>query len=245
MRLIGNDQAGSCPGGRRRARKVILACDLLEGRITPSHAHVTHHVAALVHGHHASTSTASTTTGTNGTSATSTGTSSGSSSSGSSSSSTLSSALSTLHSDILTIQQRSGTTIGELAAIRTAFNTLSSDGLMPSSRAALESFENSLVTAAASGTTLAGDSTLLSQFGALYTRSPTTQQTTDLTTVYNALAAAVTSANITSANITTVNNDWSAVLAAEGSSSTSTYSYFNVVMGSDLLSGPGHRGGGC
>src|SRR4051794_30646344 len=110
LRLIGNDQSGSCPGGRRRARKVILACDPLEGRITPSHAHVAHHVAALVHTHHASTSTASTTT--------STGTSNGS---GSSSSSTLSSTQATLDSDILSIEQGSGTTIGELAAIRTAF----------------------------------------------------------------------------------------------------------------------------
>ena len=79
------------------------------------------------------------------------------------------------------------------------------------------------MTAYASGTTLAGDSTLLSQFEALYTSSPTTQETTDLTTAYNALAAAVTSSNITSADITTINTDWAAVLSAEGSSSTATY----------------------
>jgi hypothetical protein len=146
---------------------------------------------------------------------------------------------------VLTIEQGSGTTIGELAAIRAAFNTLSSDGLTPSSESALESFENSLVTAYASGTTLTGNSTLLSQFEALYTSSPTAQQTTDLTAAYNALAAAVTSSNITSADITTINNDWSAVLAAEGSSSTDTDPYFSVVTGRGLQSGSGLGGGGC
>jgi hypothetical protein len=251
LRLIGRDPAGPGPGRRRRPRKVILTCDPLEGRITPSHAHVAHHVAALVHSHHhSSTSTASSTstTGTTTTAAASMGTSSGSSSSGSSSSSSsssLSGALSTLRDDVLTIEQASGTTIGELATIRAAFNTLSSDGLTPSSESALESFENSLVTAHASGTTLTGNSTLLSQFEALYTSSPTDQQTTDLTAAYNALAAAVTSSNITSSDITTIDNDWSAVLAAEGSTSTSAYPYFSLVTGRGLLSGPGHGGGGC
>jgi hypothetical protein len=253
LRLMGRDPAGPGPERRRRPRTVILSCDPLEGRITPSHAHVAHHVATLVHAHHhASTATASSTSSTTATTATSTGTSSNSSSSGgssSSSSSSLSSALATLQSDVLTIEQGSGTTIGELAAIRAALNTLSSDGLTPSSESALESFENSLVTAYASGTTLAGDSTLLSQFEALYTSSPTDQQTTDLTAAYNALAAAVTSSNITSANITTIDNDWSAVLTAEGSSSTASYPYFNLVVGQDDFGGPGvphsHDGGGC
>jgi hypothetical protein len=146
----------------------------------------------------------------------------------------------------LKIEQSSGTTVAELAAIRSAFDTLNSDGLTPSSQSALDSFENSLVTAYASGTTLAGDSTLLSQFEALYTSSPTTQETTDLTTAYNALAAAVTSSNITSADITTINSDWSAVQSAEGSSSTATYPYFNLVVGQDDFGGPGvpHQGGG-
>ena len=252
LRLMGHDQAGPGPGRRRCARKVVLSCDPLEGRITPSHAHVVHHVAALVHSHHhASTSTASSTstTGTTATAAALTGTSSGSSSTSSSSSSTLSSALSTLQGDVLKIEQTSGTTVAELAAIRSAFDTLRSDGLTPSSQSDLESFENSLVTAFASGTTLAGDSTLLSQFEALYTSSPTTQETTDLTAAYNALAAAVTSSNVTSADITTIDTDWSAVLSAEGSSSTATYPYFNLVIGQDDFGGPGvphsHGGGGC
>jgi len=119
--------------------------------------------------------------------------------------------------------------------------------LSPSSESALKSFENSLVTAFASGTTLAGDATLLSQFEALYTSSPTTQETTDLTTAYNALAAAVTSSNITSADITTINTDWAAVLTALGSKSTATFPYF------DLVTGQGYQGynqggfgaGGC
>jgi hypothetical protein len=148
----------------------------------------------------------------------------------------------------LKIEQSSGTTVAELAAIRSAFDTLTSDGLTPSSQSALTSFENSLVTAYASGTTLTNNSTLLSEFEALYgtSSSLTSQETTDLTTAYNALAAAVTSSNITSADITTINSDWSAVLSAEGSSSTATYPYFNLVVGQDDFGGPGvpHQGGG-
>jgi hypothetical protein len=157
----------------------------------------------------------------------------------------VSSALSTLQSDVLKIEQSSGTTVAELATIRSAFDTLASDGLTPSSQSALRSFENSLVTAFASGTTLTDDATLLSQFEALYTSSPTTQQTTDLTNAYDALAAAVTSSGITSADITTIDNDWSAVLSAERSS-TATYSYFNLVIGQDDFGGPGvpHQNGG-
>ena len=241
----------------RRARKVILSCDPLEGRITPAHGSALHHVAAAVHAHHhhahsdsTSSTSSSTTVPRRPPRPTSTHRASGSSTSSgdssSSSSTSLSTALATLQSDVLTIEQASGTTVGELAAIRSAFDTLASDGLTPSSQSALQSFENSLVTAFASGTTLAGDSTLLSQFEALYTSSPTTQETTDLTTAYNALAAAVTSSNITSADITTINTDWAAVQSAEGSSSTATYPYFNLVVGQDDFGGPGvpHQGGG-
>jgi hypothetical protein len=87
------------------------------------------------------------------------------------------------------------------------------------------------VTAYASGTTLTGNATLLSQFEAIYTSLPTTQQTTDLTTAYNALAAAVTSSNITSANITAINTDWAAVLAASNRTSPATFPYFLLVTG--------------
>jgi hypothetical protein len=150
--------------------------------------------------------------------------------------------LQTLHNDVLTIESKSDTTVGQLATIRLDFQTLANDGLSPSSKSALQSFENSLVTAYASGTTLTGNSTLLSQFEALYTSSPTTQQTTDLTAAYNALAAAVTSSNITTSDITTINNDWAAVLTAEGSTSTSTYPYFDLVTGKGSVGG---GGGGC
>jgi hypothetical protein len=116
-----------------------------------------------------------------------------------------------------------------LTAVKSAFQTLRTDGLTPSSRSALSTFENSLVTNA-SGTTLAGNSTLLGQFMALYSSSPTTQQTADLTTAYNALAAAVTSAGITSQDITTINTDYAAVLAAANqSSSTARFPYFSLV----------------
>ena len=164
--------------------------------------------------------------------------------SSSTSSSTLSTARQTLQNGIQTIELASGTTVGQLTAIRAAFETLETDGLFPTSESAFKSFENSLVTTNASGTTLTGDATLLSQFEALYTSSPTTQQTTDLTTAYNALAAAVTSSNITSADITTINTDWAAVLAAAGSTSTSTFPYFALVTGQGFQGQHDFGGGG-
>ena len=87
---------------------------------------------------------------------------------------------------------------------------------------------------------LTGNATLLKQFVALYTNSPTTTQTTDLTTAYNALAAAVTSSNITTADITTINTDWAAVLAASNSTSTATFPYFSLVkgQGAGVCNGP-------
>jgi len=151
--------------------------------------------------------------------------------------SALTTALQTLKKEVQTIELASGTTVGQLTAINVAFHTLASDGLKPSSYSALQSFENSLVTANTSlptGTTLASDTTLLNQFVALYTTSPsslTTQQTTALTNAYTALAAAVTSAGVTSSNITTINTDWAAVLAASNSTSTATFPYFSLVTG--------------
>jgi hypothetical protein len=158
----------------------------------------------------------------------------------SSSNSALSTARQTLAKDVQTIELASNTTVGQLTAAKAAFQTLATDGLSASSHSALESFENSLVTAYASGTTLSGDATLLGQFEALYTNSPTPQQATDLTAAYNALAAAVISSNITSSDIATINTDWAAVLAAEGSTSTATFAYFDLVTGRGGLGGYGH-----
>jgi hypothetical protein len=253
---------GTRAGKVRRPRKVVLSIDGLEERVTPAHGGLAHHAvahlhAAAHHAHHsdsasatASTSTeSSTTSSTSAAAATSTtdssdsSSSTSSSSSSSSSSSTLSSALATLKSDVQTIELASGTTVGQLTAIAQAFETLKTDGLTPTSESALESFENTLVTDFASGTTLTGNSTLLSQFEALYTSSPTTQETTDLTTAYDALAAAVTSSNITSADITTINTDWAAVLAAQASTSTATFPYFQLVTGQQGP-GPGQGFGG-
>jgi len=149
----------------------------------------------------------------------------------SSTNSALATARQTLQTEIQTIESKSGTTIGELTTIQTTFQTLKADGLTPSSKSALDSFENSLVTSFASGTTLTGNATLLAQFEALYTTTPTTQQSTDLTAAYNALAAAVTSSNITSADLTAIDTDFAAVLAAESSTSTATFPYFTLVTG--------------
>lgn len=244
---------GKVPSGKtRRPRHVALTCESLEDRVTPAHLGIAHQAvahlqAAAHHGHAAgtlsTTSAAASTVTTTGTttvaSESTTVSSSSTANSSNSSSSALSTAEKTLRSEIQTIELASGTTVGQLTAIAVAFETLKTDGLSPSSQSALRSFENTLVTDYASGTTLTGNATLLSQFEALYTSSPTTQETTDLTTAYNALAAAVTSSNITSADITTINTDWAAVLAAEGSTSTATFPYFQLVTGQ---AGPGFEG---
>jgi hypothetical protein len=159
-------------------------------------------------------------------------------------SSTLSAAQQTLRNEVQAILSASGTTIGELTAIHTAFEALQADGLKPISQSALASFENSLVVASANDKSLT-DGTLLAQFEALYTTTTTTltdQETIDLTTAYKALTAAVTSSNITSANIATIDKDFAAVLAAEGNtSSTATYPYFSLITGGHIRLG----GGGC
>jgi hypothetical protein len=242
-------------GKRRRMRQVTLACDSLEDRVTPAHGGFAHHAVshlqtAAHHGHAtASVSTTSASTSvvtasgtTTAASQSTTDSDSSTTDSSSSSSSAVSTAEKTLRSDIQTIELASGTTAGQLTAIAVAFEKLRADGLAPSSQSALRSFENTLVTDFASGTTLTGNTTLLSQFEALYASSPTTQESTDLTAAYNALAASVTSSNITSADITTINTDWAAVLAAEGSTSTASFPYFQLVTGQQH--GPGSGGFG-
>jgi hypothetical protein len=255
--ILGLGRAHS--GKTRRPRQVALACESLEDRVTPAHMGIAQnalaHLQAAAHHAHVtgtlSTTSAAGSTGTTTAASQSTTVSSSSSAassssttnSSSSSSSALSTAEKTLKGDIQTIELASGTTVGQLTAIAVALETLKTDGLSPNSESALKSFENTLVTDYASGTTLTGNATLLSQFEALYTSSPTTQEATDLTTAYNALAAAVTSSNITSADITTINTDWAAVLAAEGSTSTATFPYFQLVTGQQGFDGTGQ--GSC
>jgi hypothetical protein len=244
-RLMSAILGSSPPRPRRRTRQVVPTLYGLEERITLSH------VGGFHHHHHAShaASTSAAVSSTSSTSVTATAASLTSTSTGTStsaSSSSLNTARQQLNSDIQTVELASGTTIGELTAIHAAFQTLSSDGLKPSSSSALSSFEDSLVKSFANGTTLTGNATLLAQFEALYTSSPTAQETTDLTTAYNALASAIGSTNITSADLTTIDTDYAAVLSAEGSTSTDTFPYFTLVTG---MAGPprGDFGmeGGC
>ncbi len=235
----------SPPPRRRRMRQLTPALDGLEDRVVLSHIAA----AAAVHHHHHAHHTAAVETSTASTAATAVTASTLTSTSSSSSSSTLQTARQTLQNDIQTIELASDTTIGELTAIHAAFQTLSSDGLSPSSNSALSSFENSLVESYASGTTLTGNATLLAEFEALYTTSTgslSTQETTDLTTAYNALAAAITSSNITSSDLSTIDTDYAAVLAAESSTSTATFPYFTLVTGQAGRppGGPGFGGGG-
>jgi hypothetical protein len=235
LRLVGSNSSSS--GTPRRPKRMEFSWDNLEDRKVLSHAGGLHHLhAAAAHVAASAAHVASTTSSTVSTASTSTGSSS--------SNSTLTTARQTLQQEIQTIESASGTTIGELTTIHTTFQTLKADGLTPSSKSALDSFENSLVTSFASGTSLAGNATLLAQFEALYTSTPTTQETTDLTAAYNALAAAVTSSNITSVDITAINTDFAAVLAAESSTSTATFPYFTLVTGQGGPGGHGPGGGG-
>ena len=153
-------------------------------------------------------------------------------------------ALQTLRTAVQAVEAKSGVTVFELSSLTTAFQTLRTDGLTPGSKSALTTFENNLVSGDTADTTLA-------QFEALYTASPTTQQTTDLTAAYNALTAAVASSNITAADITSVTNAYSALLTAEGSTSTAAFPLLSLVTGQPGFGGPGfggrggHGGGGC
>jgi len=144
-----------------------------------------------------------------------------------------------LRAAVLAVETKSGTTVAQLSAIETAFRAVRADGLAPGSRSALTTFENSLVTAGAAGTALP----TLAAFEALYTGTPTAQQTTDLTTAFNALVTAVAHSNITSADITTITTDYANVLAAEGSTSTATFPLSSLVTGRGGRGGFG--GGGC
>ncbi len=234
----------------RGSRRVELSCDPLEERVTPSHfGGAVQDLAAAVYVHHqvAPHSRATSTLpipgpgGSLGNPAPPSPVGSTHGKGGShSTNSALQTALKTLKSDVQTIELASGTTVGELTAIRVAFQTLASHGLKPSSYSALQLFENSLVTAYASTTTPTPTPLpTLAQFEALYPTSTSTK-TPDLTAAYNTLAAAVTSSNITSADITRINTDWSAVLAALNSTSTATFPYFSLVtgQGAGVCNGP-------
>jgi hypothetical protein len=239
-RLMSAILGSSLPRPRRRTRQVVPTLDGLEERITLSH------VGGFHHHHHASHAAVSSTSSTAATASATSLTSTSTGTSTSSSSSTLDTARQQLQSDIQTIELASGTTIGELTAIHAAFQTLSSDGLKPSSSSALSSFEDSLVKSFANGTTLTGNATLLAQFEALHTSSPTDQQTTDLTTAYNALAAAISSSNITSADLTTIDTDYAAVLAAASDTDGDTFPYFTLVTGrAGAVRGNYGMEGGC
>ena len=238
----------------RGVRRPELSCETLEDRVTPSHG-AGHHLAAALNLHH-EVSRHSHSSGTT-TTPPSTGSPGGITlplpgrlypghttppvtlpgghwgHGGQSSNTALQTALKNLRTEVQTIEAASGTTVGQLTAIRTAFRTLAvTDKLTPTSNSAFQSFENSLVTTnAATPGSLTGNTTLQSQFAALFTSSPTSQQTSDLDAAYSALVAAVTSANISSADITAINTDWSAVLTAANSTSTATFPYFTLVTG--------------
>ncbi|MFO0908677.1 MAG: hypothetical protein U0794_10005 [Isosphaeraceae bacterium] len=246
------------PSTPRRPRRVVLACDSLEGRVTPSHfgggfaGAVAYRQAAMRHfgGGQTTTTTTSTATALATAAATTTTTNTA-----------LDTALTTLRNDINTILSSSSVTVAQINAINTAYRTLRTDGLRPSSPSALASFQDKLVTTYASGTAVVDNATLLEEFKAIFTTSPTDQQAADLTTAYNALAAAVTSSNITQANITTIDADWAAVVAARGTAGTGkncdtttttstttstttttpTFPYFSLVTGQ--VPGLGGRGG--
>ena len=219
----------------RGPRRVQLSCDPLEERVTPSHLGVQHLAAALQVqplAHHSSGAASALPIpgprGSLGTTPPGPVVPTHGVGRSHSTNSALQTALKNLQSEVQTIEGASSTTVGELTAIKVAFQTLRTDGLKPTSPSALQSFENNLVLATAGLTTTTP--TTLAYFESLYPTSTSTQ-TTDLTTAYKALAAAVTSSNITSADITAINTDWSAVLKALNSTSTATFPYFSLVTG--------------
>ena len=124
----------------RRSQRIGFTWDALEERTVLSHVGGFHHLHAAAQVANVS-STATTHSGHDSATA-------------SSSNSTLSAAQQTLRTDVQTILSASGTTVGELTAIQTTFQTLKADGLTPTSQSALSTFENSLVTSSATGTTL-------------------------------------------------------------------------------------------
>ncbi len=139
----------------RGARRVELSCDPLEERVTPSHPGAMLHVAAALHlqqqvAHHASGATSTLPIpGPRGPAGNTTPPVTAPLPHGGRSHSTnsaLQTALKALQSGVQTIELASGTTVGQLTAIKVAFRTLATDGLRPTSQSALSSFENSLVT---------------------------------------------------------------------------------------------------
>jgi hypothetical protein len=229
----------------RRAQRATLLCETLEGRVAPAHFHGVHHALIAIYGQQTGGRSESHSTTAQGMIASSAvGASAPSATSRAdrtrrtqypSQRLTLASALKALMNEIQIIKLGSTTTIGQLTAIEIAMRTLSAGGLSPSSTAVLESFEDRLVTASASGTILENNLGLLRQFEALYTSSPTTQETADLTVAYNALIAAVMSAGITAADISTINAGWSAVQAAQGNPSTTAFPFFTLVTGRSFV----------
>ena len=154
-----------------------------------------------------------------------------SSSSSSSSSSTLATALATLKSDIQTIELASDTTVGQLAAIATAFETLKTDGLTPTSQSALESFENSLVTDFRLGDDLDRQRDAAESIrGALHELADDAGNDRP----HDGVQCARGGGDFLEYHVGghhAINTDWSAVLAAEGSTSTATFPYFQLVTG--------------
>src|SRR5271166_425519 len=139
----------------RGPRRVELSCDPLEERVTPSHVVGTAYLAAAVHAHQQVALHSSGTTsilpipaprGSLGNTLPGPVGSTHGVGSSHSTNSALQTALKNLQSEVQTIELASGTTVGQLTAIKVAFQTLRSDGLRPTSQSALSSFENSLVT---------------------------------------------------------------------------------------------------
>ena len=130
----------------RGVRRVELSCHPLEERVTPSHSGVVHHLAAAVNVHqqvaHHSRGTTSTVPVTlpggflGNTPPPSTGAWGHGGRGSHSTNSALQTALQNLRTEVQTIELASATTVGELTAIRVAFQTLASDGLAPSSYSA-------------------------------------------------------------------------------------------------------------
>ncbi len=143
----------------------------------------------------------------------------------------VSTAATTLNGDVQTFVSSSKTTVGDLNTLASDMQAVFAAGYRPTSESALTTFQNSLVTSYTSGTAIATDTTLQTQFNNLFTNASTTASTTVLSNAYAALSKAITDSGITASTIMTISKDWSALLTAAGNTSTMTYPYFNLITG--------------
>jgi hypothetical protein len=207
-------------GSPRRPRRAELAWDCLEERTVLSHVGGAGLQQALhrAHAHHSSIGSGTSTT--TGTTTTTTG------------STQLQTDQQALNAAIQALRKTSGTTVGELATLRSDFQALRQAGLVPAS-SAIEQFKTDLLTAVAAantaGTALTTDqlSSLRAEFTNAFGTSATssTSNAALISQAFTDLVTAAKATGYTTAQVATISTDLAKVqadLAALSSGTTST-----------------------